>query len=80
MAEHVAEDVALRAILVTQRQVAQILTCSERTVYTMRENGEMPEPVPGRGLRWRLAEIEAWVEAGRPSLAEWKRMQASKGA
>jgi excisionase family DNA binding protein len=45
--------------------VAEMLGCSTRHVYRLRDAGQMPAPVKlGSLLRWRAAEIEAWIEGG----------------
>ena len=55
------------AALLDVRQVAALLTCSTRHVYRLTDAGRMPRPVNlGRLVRWRRAEIEAWIAEGCP--------------
>lgn len=61
------------ALLLNSREVAKLLTVSDRTVYAMQKSGEMPKPVRiGRAVRWGRAEIMAWVDEGCPPASEWK--------
>ena len=47
------------------RAVAALLDCSTRHVYRLSDAGKMPRPLHLGGLvRWRTAEIEAWVADG----------------
>ncbi|NLE38405.1 MAG: hypothetical protein GX621_10310 [Pirellulaceae bacterium] len=40
----------------------------------MDQAGKLPSPVRvGRGLRWRVSEIDAWLAAGCPPRDEWRR-------
>ena len=42
--------------------------CSIRHVYRLSDAGRMPRPVKlGALVRWRRAELEAWITAGCPS-------------
>jgi excisionase family DNA binding protein len=42
--------------------------CSVRHVYRLADAGRMPRPVKlGTLVRWRRAELEAWIDAGCPS-------------
>jgi len=48
--------------MLTVKQVASRLQISERSVYRMRDSGALPPPVKIRGcLRWRAADIDAWI-------------------
>lgn len=61
------------ALLMNTREVAKLLTVSERTVFAMQTSGEMPKPVRiGRAVRWGRDEIKAWVDEGCPPASEWK--------
>jgi excisionase family DNA binding protein len=53
------------APLLTVKQVATRINCSERTVYRLADSGEMPRPLKiGWLVRWRVSDIEKWIEAG----------------
>ena len=61
------------ALLMDTREVAKLLKVSDRTVFSMHTNGEMPKAVRiGRAVRWGRAEIKAWVDDGCPPASEWK--------
>jgi len=49
------------------RGVASLLSCSARHIYRMADAGRMPRPLKlGSLVRWRRADIDAWLEAGCP--------------
>jgi predicted DNA-binding transcriptional regulator AlpA len=50
--------------LMTADDVAHVLRVSRRTVFRLRQRGDLPRPVElGRGVvRWRTSEIAAYVE------------------
>lgn len=53
------------AMLLTVKDVAEMLQLSTRTVWRMSERGEIPTPVNlGRCVRWNCAEIMAWIGSG----------------
>lgn len=57
-------------LLLDTRDLSNELRLSRRTVQRMLAAGTLPEPVrlPGhRALRWRRADIEAWIAAGCPA-------------
>lgn len=61
----------METILIDVKGVAEILSCSTRSVWRMADGGRCPNPVrPGGGgmVRWRKADIEAWVAAGCPDV------------
>ena len=42
--------------------------CSKRHVYRLADAGRMPRPIKlGALVRWRRAELEAWIREGCPS-------------
>lgn len=48
--------------------VAKFCGCSARTVRRLSDAGRMPPPIRlGSLVRWRRAELEAWIDAGCPS-------------
>ncbi|QDS97083.1 helix-turn-helix transcriptional regulator [Adhaeretor mobilis] len=56
------------SLLATPKQVADLLQVSTRTLWRMRSAGSLPTPVRlGAAVRWRRAEIEAWIREGCPS-------------
>ncbi len=53
-------------LLVDERWLRDSLCVSRATVMRWRDNGTLPPPVllPGRLLRWRMADIEEWIKNG----------------
>jgi prophage regulatory protein len=50
--------------MINVREVASILSLSTRSVWRLVAKGELPKPARfGRSARWRLADIEACIEA-----------------
>jgi len=48
-------------------KVAELLDCSQRTVYRLADCGRLPRPRKvGRLVRWSVGEIRDWVENGCP--------------
>ena len=65
-------------LLWTARQVASALGISERYLYKLHSKGQLPQSIQlGRSVRWRKAEIEAWLKSGAPSRPEWERKKKS---
>ena len=60
---------AVNAELLGVRAGAALLGgCSTRHVYRLADAGRMPRPIKlGTLVRWRRAELEAWIGAGCPS-------------
>ena len=50
-------------ILVTLRQAAAMLAISERTLYTLIKDGQIPTVRLERAVRIRVADLEGWVAA-----------------
>lgn len=68
-------------ILVSARQGALLLGIGLRTFRTMDAAGRLPAPVrlsPGC-VRWRLAELHAWADAGAPDRETWETIKAATG-
>lgn len=56
------------AELLDVRAVAELLNCSPRHIHRLSDGGRMPRPVKlGQLVRWRRAELMAWVNAGCPA-------------
>jgi excisionase family DNA binding protein len=54
-----------RAALLDVRTVAQLLGCSPRHVYRLRNAGRMPVPIRlGSLIRWSRLVIEEWIASG----------------
>lgn len=62
-----------RGLLINSREAAKLLQVSERTLWKMQNCGDSPEPIRiGRGVRWSLEELRAWVRAGCPPRDKWE--------
>ena len=67
-------------LLLTLKQVAELLSVSERHVHKLNSSGRLPRPVRlGRSVRWRRVELESWVEAGSPDRARWETINKKGG-
>jgi len=56
------------SLLLTVKEVAEMLGLSERTVYRLADVGKMPRPVKiGAAVRWRKKELDTWIEEGCPA-------------
>lgn len=62
--------------------LARLLGLSERTVWRLDSAGNLPQPIRlGRSVRWRVVEIQAWLEQGCPSRQVWNStIRKGKGA
>ncbi len=60
---------AVSAELLDVRAVAALLGgCSIRHIFRLADAGRMPRPIKlGSLVRWRRAELQAWIGAGCPS-------------
>jgi excisionase family DNA binding protein len=70
------------AALLDVRAVAAMLGCSARHIHRLHDAGDMPRAVRlGRLLRWRRAELLAYITAGCPSPRKtgWRYSAAPKG-
>jgi len=64
-------------VLLTVKEVAEMLGLSERTIYRLADSGAMPRPVKiGAAVRWRRNELDQWIEEGCPA----SRGKAKKNA
>lgn len=56
-------------LLVSAQMLAKRLQLSVRTLWRLRSAGKLPKPVRlGGSVRWRVTDINAWVDAGCPGL------------
>lgn len=61
-------------LLISARELATMLGISVRTVWRKVSGGELMEPVRiGRCTRWRLQEINEWIDAGCPPVEQSAR-------
>ena len=60
---------AQASLMLRVDEVAEMLSVSERSVWRLRSRGQLPASVRlGSSIRWRRAEILAWVGAGCPTI------------
>ncbi len=60
--------------LLSAEKLAKKLDISVRTLWRLRAAGKLPAPVRlGGSVRWRPADIEAWLAAGCPEASRHKR-------
>lgn len=50
-------------LLVDLREAARLLCVSPRTVWTLKDRGELPVVYIGRSVRFRVTDLEAFVAA-----------------
>ena len=63
-----AKPSAPAPLLWTLKDVAKALQVSEKTVWTLRHERKMPEPLPLMSQpRWSAEAIRSWIAAGCPS-------------
>ena len=68
------------AVTLNAKQVAAMLNVSVRQVWRLHTTGWLPKAIRlGNCVRWRRAEIEAFVEAGAPNREQWERSQRPGG-
>ena len=61
------------ALTVNAKQAAAMLNVSVRQLWRLNSTGRLPRPIRlGHCVRWRRAEIEAFVEAGCPTREKWE--------
>lgn len=56
---------------ITAKELATLLKISMRTLWRLRRDREIPEPVTiGKSLRWDINLITNWIATGCPSCSE----------
>jgi predicted DNA-binding transcriptional regulator AlpA len=65
-----AKDPIGGALMMTIRDVANAMQCSDRHITNLRNEGRIPQPVKlGTSVRWPRRVIEDWINANCPALA-----------
>jgi len=68
-----------RILALSAADLAQRLGVSLRHVRRLDSVGKVPKPLRlGRSIRWRMAEIQAWLEAGAPDRKSWQAMKGGQ--
>ena len=61
------------------QQLADRLGVSLRHCRRLDSAGKLPKPVRlGRSVRWPVAEIENWMDAGAPDRQRWQTMRGNQ--
>ncbi len=64
--------------LITVRTVASMLATSVRSVWRYRSAGRLPKSVNvGSSIRWRMSDIQLWIEWNLPSQTEFEQLKAN---
>ncbi len=69
-------------LLVKARDAAAMLCIGERTLWSLTKSGAVPSRRIGRAVRYPVAELRAWLDAGcptEPGAAEGVRAAMRKG-
>lgn len=77
-AKYVTNEQIPAVLTANAKQVAAMLGVSVRQVWRLHNTGRLPRPVRlGNCVRWRRAEIEAFVEAGCPTREQWECLRGT---
>lgn len=69
MANNSTDTTTRGARLLNIRQVADLLGCSTRKVYSLVDSRMMPRPIRlGGSIRWDSTSIEQWITDGCPAI------------
>jgi predicted DNA-binding transcriptional regulator AlpA len=69
-----AQSATSDSVCIDVEDLSTLLKKSRATLHRYRAQGKLPKPLGlGKGLRWRLSEIQAWIEAGCPDQVTWER-------
>ena len=61
-------------LLIDAHRLAELLGLSVRTIRRLDSTAKLPAPVRvGGAVRWRLSEVQAWLNAGCPDRITWER-------
>jgi predicted DNA-binding transcriptional regulator AlpA len=65
--------------LIDAKELGAMAGWSDRTVRRKDRAGAIPRSIKISGsVRWRHAEIDAWIAAGCPPRKEWEKINKSK--
>lgn len=63
---------------VTPADLAAMIKIGRSTLYGLKAAGQLPRPVKLGNcdcVRWRLSDIERWIELGCPSMERFEKMK-----
>ena len=67
------QETSIQPELLDVTETARLIGQAISTVHKAHRAGRMPAPVRlGRSIRWRRAELLAWIQAGCPSREAWE--------
>ena len=73
------DNATVESTLLDLKQVAGMLGCSARHVRRLADDGRMPAPVHlGTLIRFRRADVEAWIEGGCQPVRRTSNAKGSK--
>ena len=65
------------ALALNAKQAAAMLNVSVRQLWRLNSTARVPRPIRlGHCVRWRRAELEAFVQAGCPTREKWECLNA----
>jgi predicted DNA-binding transcriptional regulator AlpA len=71
-------EVEFQQLLISGEVLAKMLSISKRQIWRLRSAGKLPKPIHiGGSLRWRKAEIVAWIAEGAPDLHRWEAIKVA---
>lgn len=69
-----------RRLLIDREQLARYLGLRPDQILTFKDAGRLPLPIRlGRTVRWSVAEVREWVEAGWPPIGQWMKQRGYSG-
>jgi excisionase family DNA binding protein len=61
------EQLTITPLLLTGRQAARLLSISERTLFTLTQEGQIPAVRFGRSVRYDPGDLRRWIESAKKS-------------
>ena len=66
-------------LLLRDVDLADLLGCSPRHIWTMDSSGRIPRSIRfGKLVRWSRFEIVEWIMAGCPCRKQWQEMERTR--
>ena len=66
----------VKALLIDVRDLATMLSRSERTIHRLNDSGKIPKPLRiNRGLLWRKSDILLWLDNDCCSRRQFERIR-----
>jgi excisionase family DNA binding protein len=79
LATEIAQRVTARPLLLSASSLATMLQVSKRTLWRLHSAGRLPHPVRiGSSVRWKLHDVEEWIEGGCPDEHSTKKMKSKE--